>query len=394
MLAPPTLMENILNLSFETEIISDKNIKYLLTLKLQNYCCLNISAKKIDDSIYPLIYLNNFTIEKIKENKYFLQFDNLEEIYSELSEKIKNEKILLIENNNSLKISIPLHSTKIKEANFELYVEKIKEEQKYDKIISLLNIQNKKINELKEKNDKYEDLINKLEEKNKIFENSLKEDKILINNLEQKIKNLENLLNENNKFKKDLKNNNERCHISEFSIYKIDLIENFNSTIIKDNIDYNKYLKNWINPEKKIKAELLYRLTIDGNLSSKFHEKCDEKGPTITLFELEDENKVGIYTPLNWDSKSKWKQDMNSFLFNLNKQKKYKKVKNQFSIFCKDNYGPSAGIIGCKQSTITKLYHNDFDPKCYEGAIDILPSNKTSKQYNIIEAEVFKIIIY
>ena len=56
MLAPPTLMENILNLSFETEIISDKNIKYLLNLKLQNYYCLNISAKKIDDSIFPLIF--------------------------------------------------------------------------------------------------------------------------------------------------------------------------------------------------------------------------------------------------------------------------------------------------------------------------------------------------
>ena len=37
-----------------------------------------------------------------------------------------------------------------------------------------------------------------------------------------------------------------------------------NSLIIKKNDEYNKTLKNWINPNKYLKAELLYRFSRDG----------------------------------------------------------------------------------------------------------------------------------
>ena len=74
------------------------------------------------------------------------------------------------------------------------------------------------------------------------------------------------------------------------------------SKIIKGNIEYIKSLRKWINPENKnIKDELLYRLSDDGEDVSKFHELCDNKGPTLTLFEINDSNITGIFTSIPWD---------------------------------------------------------------------------------------------
>ena len=77
-----------------------------------------------------------------------------------------------------------------------------------------------------------------------------------------------------------------------------------NSLIINNNIEYYKLIKNWINPDKKIEGELLYRLSRDGDQISTFHSLCDNKGATLTLFETKEGNKGGIYTPLSWDSNS------------------------------------------------------------------------------------------
>jgi len=101
------------------------------------------------------------------------------------------------------------------------------------------------------------------------------------------------------------------------------MINNLDSKILNGNEKYNETLKNWINPSKKIRAELLYRLSENGNKFSTFHELCDNKGPTLTLFHVNDGNIVGIYTPLSWDSTSEWKEDMDTFIFNLNKNQKY-----------------------------------------------------------------------
>ena len=90
------------------------------------------------------------------------------------------------------------------------------------------------------------------------------------------------------------------------------------SKIIDGNKKYYESLKNWINPSKNIKAELLYRLSENGDKYSTFHELCDNKGPTLTLFHIKNGNKIGIYTPLSWDTSKEWKGDIETFIFNLN----------------------------------------------------------------------------
>ena len=112
---PPFMMDTIKDYNFEIkkEIISNKNKKFLLFLKAEDYSELIIKAINSDDFIQK-IYTNKFKVEKIKENKYFCQFDDLKEICEEIAERVSKEKISIIEETHSIIISIPLPSSKIK----------------------------------------------------------------------------------------------------------------------------------------------------------------------------------------------------------------------------------------------------------------------------------------
>ena len=151
--------------------------------------------------------------------------------------------------------------------------------------------------------------IKKSLEKGKLINNKWNEDNklnMIINDCINIEKNIEyiNKINENLK-----KYNNNNSSISNIKFgpneTKIDLylnkIKNFgqiyegyliNSKIIND--DECNIIKIWINANKIIKLKLLYRLSYNGEEFSKFHELCDNKGPTLTLFHIKDGNKVGI----------------------------------------------------------------------------------------------------
>ena len=198
-------------------------------------------------------------------------------------------------------------------------------------------------------------------------------------------------LNENIKILEDIKHLGDIIIEDKNNIY---IYELFNSSIIKNNKEYNKTLKIWINKNKEIKAELLYRLSRDGDEISKFHELCDDKGPTLILFQVE-EDIAGIYTPLSWDIKSDTKSDIESFMFNLNKNEKYLKVNKNTSIFCKETYGPWTFSFGFyKTYQMKKIQHggNNIN-EGYDGGSRILPNNSQStKLFDVQEVEVYKII--
>jgi len=87
---------------------------------------------------------------------------------------------------------------------------------------------------------------------------------------------------------------------------------------------------------------------------------------------------------------------MESFMFNLNKNQKYKKIKNGCSTYNSLDYGPWSYCFGfCKQNQMRKLEHegkaiNNY----YENGSEILSNNSSSSQYfNVMEVEVFKINI-
>lgn len=77
---------------------------------------------------------------------------------------------------------------------------------------------------------------------------------------------------------------------------------NFNDSIILKNENDKNTMLTLLS--KKIKnTTLLYRATRDGDSAKDFHEKCDNKGLTLTLCRGRDDIIFGGYTEAEWDSK-------------------------------------------------------------------------------------------
>ena len=180
--------------------------------------------------------------------------------------------------------------------------------------------------------------------------------------------------------------------INNFGKIIIDDEDIFNiSHIINYNKEYSKSLKKWINKDD-IKIEVLYRLSRDGDKTSKFHELCDHQGPTLTLFHTFDGNKVGFFTQLEWDSQSGWKHDMNTFLFSFNKNKKYDKINENYSICCSNLLGPYAQGLGCNYEMKRITHYSKSINSYFNKGYDIMPSRDIYEMhYDLLELEVFKI---
>ena len=66
-------------------------------------------------------YCSAISLEKIKENKYFLMFDTIDEIINELGFLLEKNKGKIIEENNKIILKIILNTSKIKEVNFTIF---------------------------------------------------------------------------------------------------------------------------------------------------------------------------------------------------------------------------------------------------------------------------------
>ena len=365
--APTLLNEKILGFNLELEAVSNKNKKFKINLNAETYSYLTVTAINKTD-IFKQTFSNIFTVEEIKKNKYMNMYDDLKEICDQLEKITKSTLPTIKEENKSLFIIIHLPNDKIKECNFEL---KEIEKNECDIMKDMTEI----ICEMKKENESLKNEINKI----KIENNKLKN---IIDNQNNEIIKLKEqmtmLLDYHNKIKKE----------EEYEKLGIKIV----SSIIKDNNEYKKTLKKWINVNKKIEAQLLYKKSRDGDQISKFHELCDNKGPTLTIFQTEDDNIGGIYTPLSWDSHTGWKNDMNTFMFNLNKLEKYKKLKNENSIFLAKTLGPWTYCFGFNNQ-MNKIQHNGINiNNYYENGVNILSNNSNgSKHFNVLDVEVFKI---
>ena len=334
------------NKSFQIELSSDKNNSYSVIFNLNN--SIEITANQIKGIIHKS-FSNKYSFEEIRINKYFLQFDTLEEILDEIKERINNNKIIIKENENNLIINISLPSSKNKEIIFELKPIIKNNNDRFNELTDLIMKLNTEVNNIKNETKQLRDKCSNLENENIQIKNEIndmkeKETRLANDNIQLKneindIKEKEaRLSNKNIQLKNDInelkeneiqlknENSNLKKEISELSeklnilwLWKENkLINNLDSKIINGNEKYKETLKKWIDPSRKIKAELLYRLSENGDKFSTFHELCDNKGPTLTLFYVNDGNIIGIYTPLSWDSSSGRKDDMETFIFNLN----------------------------------------------------------------------------
>ena len=432
---PPTAKE-IIKQENSYSIISDKNHSFNLIFQNLN-STIGILASYENDFIKHN-YEKKLILDELKQNKYLALCETIDEIYDELIRLLNKNQFKIIEETNSIYISIPIEHSKLKEILFEVNEIIKNDSEKINELFSIISnmkkeikefkeqFKNEEINNLKEDNKNMkQEIKNLIEEIKTLKENSLKdlneknneeyktlkdnnlkeikdENKILkeeINNLKEEIKNMK----KNNL--KEIKDENLKKEINELNSFipylkeykkkseeKKSKISNLNSLIIKDNVNYNKTLKNWINPEIKIKSELLYRMSRDGIETKTFHNLCDNKGPTIILIKLTDDNILGLYNPLDWDSKSGVKSDLNMFVFSLTENLKCMKNNlNNYGILCDDDYGPYSYFLRFYNNKMNKPYivtknsgFNDCQ-KLYPG--------KDEGYYDAEEVEVYNILL-
>ena len=71
---------------------------------------------------------------------------------------------------------------------------------------------------------------------------------------------------------------------------------------------------------KKLVTTLLYRGSEHGWTAADFHSRCDNKGPTVSLFKVRDGDCIGGYTKAQWSSSDpdgQFVRDSDAMLFNL-----------------------------------------------------------------------------
>ena len=269
--------------------ISEQNNK--IELQLECYSSEIVFKANYIDKIPSKKFFLKQTLEELLKNNYLKTGEDIIGIFQILKFFLEKNTAKISEELNLLKLIIPIEHPKIKEINFVLIGEK------KDMNSQILELSDVIYNTLLKK-------ISDLESKNEENEN--------------KIKNLE----------KQLEKINEKL---------------FPSKIFDSKIDFNEELvKSWLN-NRNFTAELLYRKTIDGSNPKDFHNKCDNKGITITFIETTKGYKFGGYTELQWDNNSGDKTDKSTFLFSLNFNQKYTARNNNTSICCDSNEGPRFG---------------------------------------------------
>ena len=99
---------------------------------------------------------------------------------------------------------------------------------------------------------------------------------------------------------------------------------------------------------RRAQLQILYQTDIDGFNATTFHQKCNNKGPTVTVVRLADQTVCGGYTTKVWGtSEGSYTNDVGTFLFRLKFRNQpaaaYKATPSSNFVYSKSNYGPTFG---------------------------------------------------
>ena len=213
-----------------------------------------------------------------------------------------------------------------------------------------------------------EERIKKLEAENKEIKKEIEELKKIIEPIQKKF-------NESVKINRHIFNNNSTIlQNNEFDLIHLAIKSRLNKSV------------------KELKK--LYQATIDGDGPINFHSRCDNIPNTLVLIKSAGNRRFGGFASEIWESPTsgKYKDDKNSFLFSLDKQKIYSYKNDGKAIRCRKDYGPcfgygpKIGIYGDplkQQNLYSYKYYNSYD-------IDDAFLEKNSDY--AIDYEVFQVI--
>jgi hypothetical protein len=92
--------------------------------------------------------------------------------------------------------------------------------------------------------------------------------------------------------------------------------------------------------KKSIKYKLLYRASVDGDLSTTFHYKCNKAHNTLVLVYASSKKRFGGFTTQTWEGENVNKKDKNCFIFSIDKKMIYDVIEGHDAINCNEDLGP------------------------------------------------------
>jgi hypothetical protein len=170
------------------------------------------------------------------------------------------------------------------------------------------------------------------------FKNNFEVLQVLLGEIESKLFDTKSHLPE---IEKEVKEINERM-AKLFQKYNFG--HRIDSVILEGN--HWRILGEWFNNNKAF--TLLYRASKDGYEANTFHNKCDNKGPTVTIIKCTNGYIFGGYNPSSWNKSGDYSNSNGAFLFTLKNPHsipptKYFCSDRPYSACSQSQYGPTFG---------------------------------------------------
>jgi len=123
---------------------------------------------------------------------------------------------------------------------------------------------------------------------------------------------------------------------------------NIDSLILSQSNRAEEFIKKIYEWTEYNDMELLYRGSRDGSTSKEFHDRCDNKGPTICLYKNDKDYIFGGYASISWTCKGGYYSARESFIFTLTnihgtEPTKFPNTNKDKSVYHHSDYGPSFG---------------------------------------------------
>ena len=106
---------------------------------------------------------------------------------------------------------------------------------------------------------------------------------------------------------------------------------------------YAHILQDWLGKPLDV-SKCLYKASKDGFTAKAFHERCDKKGPTLTVVQSREGWIFGGYNSTSWQSTGDFTNSKHTFLFTLKNPNRIPPTR----YFCKASYYPYAVFNGAE----------------------------------------------
>ena len=154
---------------------------------------------KSKEMIPMKIYEKTYSFEELQKNKYFLIFDNIDEIILQLNILLKSEESILIEDTNYITLMIPLkNNVKIKEIIFKIELKEKNTIETINELGDIINNYVKIIKKIENENNELKNKVNNIEKENNELKNKVENLEKENNDIKIKFENIEKNMKKNN----------------------------------------------------------------------------------------------------------------------------------------------------------------------------------------------------